>query len=186
MISYILQIGITCFFGLVVPILAFTIKRRSWTHLDKLAKFLRKLQSPANEVNAFFCITVMISAIVRYTEMPPIIEILFIQELVNMQCFIMFTLLIAATYDSRSNKVPVKTSHIIYNIALMFAQTSATSAVALPHKAYATYHEVAKACHDIRGYKDVSFYFATTSSGSWKWFGIGIAAPSECFSSSVS
>lgn len=176
MISYILQIGITCIFGPLLPVFVFAVQHLLLTNLQTTIRFLRKLQSSANEINSFFCITVMISGIVRYNETPPILEIIFIQDLINMQWYIMITLLLSRVYDVIFNKIPPKISHALYQFVLMFAQIATSSSVAIPRNAYESYHEVSKACHILRAYKDVSYYFAITSSNTWKWFGIGFGA----------
>ncbi len=175
MISYIMQVAFTCFCGLLLPMIVFAINSYGWRKLNSLTQFPRRLQSPVNEINELFCISVMISGIVRYRQSPPILETMFIQDLLMMQALIITALPFSRYCDSSLNHIPCKASDLNYGVALAVAQISISFVLIANQSAFGVYHDVAKSCHNFRGYPDVNYLFPKSNEDGWKGFGIGFA-----------
>lgn len=151
--------------------LTFTMARRSIG-----TSRLRKCQATVNEISALYPLTILISAVLRYTQTPPILEVVFINNLLYMQIFIIFTTLIFKSYDSQYNKIPTTNSDVVYNLGNLIAQLATSYTLSIRHSAFPILYEAGKSCSRLYDYVDVGAYFTPSQNAATtaKTFGIGI------------
>jgi len=76
MISYFFQAGLTSLFGPLLPVFIWLLKFRfDEDAIEKVSTVLRKLQASVYGVNAFFCVSLLIAGVVRYRQVPSIMEV---------------------------------------------------------------------------------------------------------------
>ena len=178
MISYLIQVGLTLLFGPVLVVLDLCIKPRTSPLIIKHPyNLLMRLLSPFCEINAFFCISVLVAGLVRFMQTPPIFEIDFLNVLIQTQTAIMFETVVSAIWLWHRRRKDKLSLILIYFVMVIVAQMAVTYANAIPSSAFPIYSHLAIECHDEYGYIDFSSQFnpEVASKGGYKWIGIGAA-----------
>ena len=163
-VSYYMQIGIVAFCSLIVPMIDFATSKSPWRQgkLGLVTQVLRKCQPTVNEISAFYSLSIYIAAIVRFTQTPPIVEIIFIGCLLTVQYSISLALLAAGFVDLRFNGVPMPMSHIGYSIGNALAGLVTSYPFRLRQDAFPVLFDLCKSCNRVYKYSDYSRYFDLT------------------------
>lgn len=197
MISYISQAALTCLFTTLPHLYRWIIKPISWNLAGRLhgigcnkfagaSKFitiLEKLRPSLYESNAFFTVSIFIAALVRYSQTPSIFEVVFIDQLVNLQTFIVLAMLVSRAAELEElQKLGItqvfrrERSVCVYVMIMLVCQLVATYASKLPRSAFPQYYIISLACHSFTGYLDVSSYFTFTNTPIfWELVAFGLA-----------
>jgi hypothetical protein len=177
MISYILQAALTCLFGPLLPFLIWAAHLHSYRPIGSLSPLLRKLQTVLYDINVFFSVSLLLAAVIRYRQLPSILEIIFLSALVNMQTVALVTPILVQLYDNDIHNTPIRPLWAFFQICLIFVQFGTSYSISLPQSAFPTYFEMAKTCHNVHHIQDVSYYFSSeaTAKNTVKWYAIGFA-----------
>jgi hypothetical protein len=171
MISYITHVAIACLLIPVTLIMDLWVSHASPQPLIKSLAVLRGTRGSFYSINAFFCISVLVAAIIRYRQMPSIFEIWFIDTLVIMQLCVVITVAIFSMPMAIFKKEPF---NLISSWIIGIAQHSVTYSNSISPSAFLIYYTLAKDCHSLRNFADLSVYFSPeyTAKEHAKWIGI--------------
>lgn len=119
------------------------------------------MQQNVFEINVFYTLSIMIAAVVRYHQTPPILEIMFLAKLLAIQNLTNSTILFSIYFDSEFNKIPTRGTTIcrLGNSIVLIARGYSIS---LRRDAFSIYYEVSKYCYESHGYIDISHLFGPT------------------------
>jgi len=171
MISYLIQVAVTCLIGILLPTLIWLLNLRTTGSTTPL---LKKYQTLIFETNGFLSITFLVGAIFHYSDSPSVLEACFLSSLVNTQLFITIGMIWSQWADTMMNKSNVGSPYILYHFAIFIAQLATLCTIKLKHKAQ--YVDMAKECHKQHQLIDLSTSVAQFSDGTTalKWIGIGL------------
>jgi Ca2+/Na+ antiporter len=176
-IAYIFQTVLTSIFGPLLVVYFWVINFRSGLRIHSISPLLKDLRKVVYETNAFFCMSLIIASFVRYHQLPTILEIIFMSELVYVQGFIVFVMLICELCCKVLLKEELHKLWILYYTAIMLTQMFESYSFSIPSSDFPIYYQIAVACHKTRHFVDISKYFAPTlnSRAALKWLLIGFA-----------
>lgn len=156
-----MQFGLVGFCALILPIIDFGVSKSPYQEgkLGLATLVLRKCQSTVNEVNAFYALSIFIAAIVRFKQTPPVFEIVFIYNLLNVQNTIILAVLAFRFYDSRFNGVPFRKSHSLYDIGNGIIGLVTSYSFSLRNDSFPVLFDACKSCNRFYQYSDFSSFF---------------------------
>jgi hypothetical protein len=147
MISYFFQAGLTCLFSPLLPIVIWLLYLRlEEDAIRKISTLLRKLQASVYGINAFFCISLLIAGVVRYQQVPSIMEVIFISTLVKVQLLIITSMLYTQLYDYYLNQT-LGAAWSSYYLLVSFAQAAFGYSISVPARVLPVYFKLANECH---------------------------------------
>jgi hypothetical protein len=134
---------------------------------------LRKLQKSVYEINAFFSISLLVASIVRWRQVPSVMETVFISYVVWVQVLIISSMLFAQLSDYSMNRSNLSWDWNVYYLAIGIAQLVTSCVVEVPHRS--VYKELATECHRQHQFINVSAYLPASEKGTMtlKWYIIG-------------
>jgi hypothetical protein len=177
MISYFFQAGLTCLFGPLLPIVIWLLNLRlEEDAIRKISTLLRKLQASVYGINVFFCISLLIAGVVRYRQVPSIMEIIFISTLVEVQVLVIMSILCAQLYDYFLNQSTLGAAWNSYYSLISCVQVAFGYSISVPARVFPVYFKLANECHTQKQFINMASYFALTSnkSSTLKWWSIGL------------
>ena len=142
MISYYIQTALICLFAYFLPVAIWLFNIFSWKAGIRTTPLLRKLRKSVYEINAFFSISLLVASIVRWRQVPPVMETVFIFYMEWNQMNNMFFMLSALLYDQPINKATW--DWIVYYAAIALAHLIASFVIGIPNRA--TYRDLATQC----------------------------------------
>src|SRR5438034_11729085 len=107
-----------------------------------------RLLSPFCEINAFFCISVLVAGLVRFMQTPPIFEIDFLNVLIQMQTAIMFGTVASVIWLWHRRRKDKLSLILSYFVMVIVAQMAVTYANAIPSSAFPIYKIGRASCRE--------------------------------------
>jgi hypothetical protein len=144
MISYYIQVALTCLFAYLLPVAIWLFNVFSWKAGIRATPLLRKLQKSVYEINSFFSISLLVASMVRWRQVPPVMETVFIFYMEWNQMSNTFFMLNALLYDGIINKATLTWDWILYYAAIALAHLIASCVIGIPNRA--TYRDLATQC----------------------------------------
>ena len=128
----------------------------------------RKLQHSIYEINAFFCISIVIAVLVLHHQDTSILGRTFALRLLALQKSVVTSMLVSQMYDSpnyddKSSKLDPYWVFIYTGI--YYALFIEEYIVKVPREMATIYRQLAKECHTQRGLIDISGYLRIPSAG---------------------
>ena len=127
---------------------------------------IETLRPPLHQSNAFFSISMLIAALVQYSQIPSIFEVLLINGLVNLQINIILTMPFLMFLERKGWRWPLSRMRLLYHATISVAQIAVSYANGLPRSAFPEYYNISLACQSFRGYVNVVVYFAPSQNSS--------------------
>jgi hypothetical protein len=177
MIAYAIQVAMACIFGPVLPIFFWLIRSRTSLRTTLLRESLLTLRKSAFKINAFYSNTLLIAAIIRFNQVPAILEISFMTKLITLQIYIFMVMFTSQLYDFYLNKTKISIPWLVVHAAVCIAQVILALTVSMPKWTFPLCYDAAVACHDLRHTTDISSMFKNGDihKSSLMWLGVGIA-----------
>jgi len=173
MISYLIQVALTCQFAVLLPILIWLFNIFSWKVAIQRTPLLRKLQKSVYEINAFFSLSLLVASIVRWRQVPSVMETVLLSYVVWTQLLILTAMLFAQLCDSVMNKINLTWHWQVYYVAIAIAQLVTSCVIEVPNRGI--YKDLAVQCHSQYDFMKLSNYLPTSEKGTTtlKWYIIG-------------
>jgi hypothetical protein len=144
MISYYIQVALICLIALLLPVAIWLFNVFSWKAGIRTTPLLRKLQKSVYEINSFFSISLLVASMVRWRQVPPVMETMFIFYMEWNQMSNTIFMLYALLYDRSINKATLTWDWNLYYAAIGLAHLIATCLIGIPNRA--TYRDLATQC----------------------------------------
>jgi hypothetical protein len=147
MISYYIQVALSSLFAYLLPVAIWLFNVFSWKAGIRTIPLLRKLRKSVYKINAFFSISLLVASLVRWRQVPPVMETVFIFHMEWNQMSNTFFMQSALLYDQSLNKATLTWDWILYYAvyaALSLAHLIASCVIAIPNRA--TYRDLATQC----------------------------------------
>ncbi|KAE9373303.1 hypothetical protein N431DRAFT_406712 [Stipitochalara longipes BDJ] len=173
MISYLIQVALVCQFAVLLPITIWLFNIFSWKVAIQRTPLLRKLQKSVYEINAFFSISLLVASIVRWRQVPSVMETVLLSYVVWTQLLILTTMLFGQLCDSVMNKTNLTWQWLVYYMAIGIAQLLTSCVIEVPNRG--VYKDLATQCHSQYGFINLSTYLPASEKGTTtlKWYIIG-------------
>ncbi|KAF2794579.1 hypothetical protein K505DRAFT_360959 [Melanomma pulvis-pyrius CBS 109.77] len=159
MVAYIFQVSMTCIFGPLLPIFIWLMRSRTSRRRILLEESFFALKKRIYRVNALYSISLLVAAIVRSKQAPPILEISFITRLIGQQIYIFIAMTFSQLYDSNLNGTKISILWILCHVCICIAQAIVSLTVKMPRSAISVCYDIALACHTKRHTIDISSMF---------------------------
>ncbi|KAN0098706.1 hypothetical protein V8E51_014369 [Hyaloscypha variabilis] len=174
-ISYLIQVALVCQFAVLLPVLIWLFNIFSWKAAIQKTPLLRKLQKSVYEINAFFSVSLLVASIVRWRQIPSVMETVLISYVVWTQLLILTTMLFGQLCDNVLNKTNLTWHWQAYYLAISFAQLVTSCVIEIPSRGI--YKDLATQCHSQYDFMNLSSYLPTSEKGTTtlKWYIIGSA-----------
>jgi hypothetical protein len=167
-------VALICLFGALFPIVLWLFNSFSWKFAIRRTPLLRKLQKSVYEINAFFSISLLVASIVRWKQIPSVMETVLISYVVWTQLLIMTTMTFAQLCDNVMNKTNLTWEWQLYYIAIGISQLVTSCVIEVPNRGI--YKDLATQCHAQHDFINLSTYLPASEKGktSLKWYIIGL------------
>ncbi|KAK3690183.1 hypothetical protein B0T22DRAFT_189652 [Podospora appendiculata] len=161
MVSYYAQFILVGLFTLLLPVFHFLVStlRPQDGAWNSAVKVLRKCQASVNEISGFYCLTIFVAVVVRYSQTPPVLEIIFMDRLLSIQGVVVTTVLSFQLFETQINHIVYSDYHSVYNIALFIAQLTISYTISIRHDAFPIFFEASRDCARLHNYPDTSSFF---------------------------
>ena len=175
MISYFIQVALVCLFGALFPIVIWLFNSLSCKVAIRRTPLLRKLQKSVYEINGFFSISLLVASIVRWRQVPSVMETVLISYVVWVQLLIFTTMLFAQLCDNAMNKASLGWEWQLYYLAIGIAQLATSCVIEVPNRKI--YKDLATQCRTQHHFINLSTYLPASEKGTMtlKWYGIGVS-----------
>lgn len=175
MITYIFQVVVTIFFGPLFPLLLYSIGSSTNPRIIRLQEGLRKLRNSVYTTHLFFSTSLLVAAIVRFQQVPSIVEVLFMSYMISLQYNISYILLVSDTEGKRLLGNPLRTPWLLSLVFNSIAYSIASWTLDQSKTVRPVGYEAALACHHLRGAIDISPIFQDVDLLSlFKWMAVAV------------
>jgi len=117
------------------------------------------LQKSAFTINVFYSSVWLIAAIVLFSQVPAILEISFMTNLITLQIYIFMTMFTSHLYDFYLNKTKICIPWLGIHIAVFIAQVILALTMSMPDSTFPLCYDAAVACHNPQHATDISSMF---------------------------
>jgi hypothetical protein len=135
----------------------------------------RKIQKRVYEVNALFSISLLVASIVRWRQVPSVMETVLISHIVWTQVVICSTVAFAQFCDYTLNKAKLSWGSLLLCMAIGAAELLTTCMIEVPSRDI--YEDLAVQCYAQQQFIDLTGYLPASENGksAARWLLIGIA-----------
>jgi hypothetical protein len=159
MITYMFQVVVTAFFGPLFPLLLYSIGSSTNPRIIRLQKGLYRLRNSVYTTHLFFSTSLLVAAIVRFQQVPSIVEVLFMTRMISLQSHISYILMDSHSLGSGLLEQPLNTPWLFSLRLSSFAHSIATWTLDTSKTVRPVGYEAALVCHHLRGAIDISPIF---------------------------
>ncbi|KAJ4294414.1 hypothetical protein N0V90_008104 [Kalmusia sp. IMI 367209] len=162
MIAYTYQAIITCL-TCMTPLLIALLKGHSSPYSSLISSFIRKLRKVFLGMSAFFAISLLVASIVRFKQLPPILEVYIALKLNALQTYILYCSAFIPIYERffAGNRSIMRTAFWYFLIGI--GKDFFLWPITVPKSTILTYRGIARACHEHRDAPDLSAMFVYDS-----------------------
>lgn len=172
MCAYLIQVFSVCVFGVLVSILFLLFTSfSSKLGIREIAPF-RKIQKRVHEINAFFSISILLAAIIRWREVPSLMETVMISYIVWFQFIICCTMLFMQLCDHMKNAAIMPWFYQPFYLTIIVAQLVASCVIDVPNED--VYKDLATQCHEQYNFIDLSRWLFGKGTFTLKWTLVGM------------
>jgi hypothetical protein len=169
------QVVLVTVFAAFLPGFVWLVTFLSWKGCIRRIPLFRKIHKSLYIISAFFTLSLLLSTIVLQSHAPPVLEVVYISKLLNLELFVVICMLFTQLADNIMNKKNLGWPWNLNYITIAGALLVTSCTVSIPNQAI--YHELATECDNQKQFVNVGSAIKDFSSGTdgLKWYGIGVA-----------